>query len=142
MKTKLFSFKIAFIVTAMTLLSFTSYVNGQEIKESTDLTKNTELKNDVFNQIIYNKTLFNEFISDMMQNSQSMNWMLDNRGMMQYVFSDKNLGYLMYNQGMGNTVMRNMMNTIQSDSSFYNQWNQMMGNYPNNRMHQGMMMGY
>ena len=142
MKAKSLKFKIGVLVSVLALVTFTLFVNGQGAKDTSDLSKNTELKNDVFKQIINNKNLFNEFMNTMMQNSQSMKWMMDNQGMMQHMFSNKNLGYMMQNQNMSHMMMQNMMNTIQSDPSYNNQWNQMMNqkNGNSNNMHQGMMM--
>jgi hypothetical protein len=139
MKTKSVIFKIAPFILVITLLLFTGYVTDPGAGASTDLTKNSELKTSVFNQIISNRELFTEFMNNMMQNPQSMQWMMNDQGMVQYMFSGNHLGYMMHhNQGMSRLMMQNMMNTIQADSTYCYQWNQMM-NESNGMHHRNMM---
>lgn len=139
MKKKSLATKILLALSVILVLTVTGFVINSDTNGSNDLTKNTKLKNDVFGQIINNRELFTDFMNDMMQHPQSMQWMMNNQGMMQYMFSDNHLGYMMHNNSyMRQMMMQNMMNTIQSDSTFTYQWDQMMNNHYG--MHHGMMM--
>ena len=139
MKTKSISIGIASILIVLILLLSTGYTNNPETGKSTDLKKNSQLKENVFNQILNDRELYTEFMNQMMQNQQSMQWMMNNQGMMQYMFSGNHLGYMMHhNQGMTRMMMQNMMNTIQSDSTYCYQWNQML-NGSNGMYHSHMM---
>lgn len=140
MKARTLKSTIVFFLSLLLVLAITSFVTEPGKTDSKDLTKNPELKNDVYNQILNNKELFTEFMNDMMQNSRSMEWMMDNGGMMNYMFSGDHLGYMMrHNSGMNQMMMQNMMHTIASDSTYCHQWNNMMENHYGN-MHHGMMM--
>ena len=141
MKTKAFKIGIVAFITVILAVFISGFATTNTgTNTSTDLTKNTQLKKDVFNQIINNRELLVEFMNDMMENPQSMNWMMNDGTMMQYMFSGDHLGYMMHNNpGINQMMMRNMMNTIYSDSTYSNQWNQMM-NHQYGMHHHGMMM--
>lgn len=129
MKTKSLKSKIVFFLSVIIVISITGFVANTDKNKSIDPTKNTELKKDVFNQIINNSELFTEFMNDIMQSSQSMQWMMNNEGMVKYMFSGDHLGYMMHhNPGMNQMMMRNMMNTIQADSTYTYKGNKMMMN--------------
>jgi hypothetical protein len=139
MKTKSLTLKIVFFISMVIFLSLTGFMTDPGKSGSVDLTKDAQLKENVFHQIMNNRELFNEFMNDMMQNPQSIQWMMNNQGMMQYMYSGNSMGYMMDNYpGMRQMMMQNMMNTIWSDSTYTYQWNQMMMNHSNN-MHHGNM---
>jgi len=140
MKSKSIKSGIVVLLSVVLVLAIAGFVTDTGKNSSNDLTKNTELKSDVYNQILNNKELFNEFMNDMMQKPETMDWMMDNGGMMHYMFSGDHLNYMMHhNAGMNQMMMQGMMNTITSDSAYYHQWNNMMENH-NGYMHHGMMM--
>ncbi len=142
MNKKIIVKKAALFLSIVLALAVTGFVIDPGTSGSNDLTKNAKLKNEVFSQITNNRELFTEFMNDMMQNPQSMQWMMGNEGMMDYMFSGNHLGYMMHsNPGMNQMMMQSMMNTIRSDSTWSNQWNQMMYNHNgmNGMRHGGMM---
>ncbi len=109
-------------------------------KDNIDLTKDNELRNEVFQQIISNKDLLYKFMNSMMNNQQSMYWMMENGGMMQQMFNQNNLHYIMsHNMNMSNYMFNHMMLAAQNDSTIRMQWNNMMnGNYRNGNGNMGM----
>ncbi len=109
-------------------------------KDNIDLTKDNELRNEVFQQIISNKDLLYKFMNSMMNNQQSMYWMMENGGMMQQMFNQNNLQYIMsHNMNMSNYMFNHMMLAAQNDSTIRMQWNNMMnGNYRNGNGNMGM----
>jgi hypothetical protein len=142
MKTKAFKIGIVTFITVILVFFVSGFAfNSDSGGRTTDLTKNEQLKKNVFHQITNNRELFIEFMNNMMENPQSMNWMMTDGTMMQYMFSGDHLGYMMHNNpGINQLMMRNMMNTIYSDSTYANQWNQMMNNHQYGMHHRGMMM--
>jgi len=125
----------AIVLMAFITLTFSGCSNASKI----DLANNQAQKQEVFNQISQNQTLFNDFMLQMMENPQNMHWMMQNEAMMQHMFQQNNLQYMMqHNSEMNTYMMQNMMNMIGSDSTYYHQWNQMM-NHSGMRGGMGMM---
>ena len=125
----------AIALTTLVSLTFTGCSNASKI----DLANNQAQKQEVFNQISQNQNLFNDFMLQMMQNPQNMQWMMQNEAMVQQMFQQNNLQYMMqHNSEMNTYMMQNMMNMISSDSTYYHQWNQMM-NHSGMRGGMGMM---
>jgi hypothetical protein len=106
-------------------------------KDPVDLSKNKNLRENVYSQILNDTTLFNDFMNRMISNRQSMRWIMNNPAMMRYMFSNTNLQYMLqYQTGMYDYMIRNMMNIAAGDTTLTNQWNNMMIQHRN-----GMMMG-
>ena len=131
------------IMSALMGLLFTLGViacaNTQDSSKDIDLTKDTQLKEQAFNQILNNRELFNDFMNQMMQNHQSMQWMMGQNQMMQYMYNPENMQYMMQqNPGMSQHMMQGWMNTMQQDTSLYSQMYEMMQQHP---MGAGMGMG-
>lgn len=84
-----------------------------------DLKKNEQLKEKVFEQILNDEELFNDFTSKMRGNSQSMQWMRENRPMMQNFYDGKQMQNMMRrNPEMRQKMMQNMMQMMESDTTF------------------------
>jgi hypothetical protein len=113
--------------------------NTGNSSDNIDLTKNSQLKEQAFDQILNNQDLFNDFMDHMMKNQQSMQWMMGQNQMMQYMFNPDHMQFMMQqNSGMRQHMMEGWMNTMQQDSSIYNQMYQMMQQH---HMGSGMNMG-
>lgn len=119
----------AVILLLLTLINMNAGIKSDKV----DLTKDKELRNEVFNQILSNSELFNEFMIDLMNNRQSMNWMMQNGNMMSAIFDEDNLQYIMHHDTyMSNHMFNHMMMAAQNDSTLRKEWNDMMNN--RNRM--------
>jgi hypothetical protein len=136
MKTKaILSIGAFILIVVMTSISGCS---NQQNKNNFDISKNSALRDTVFNQILNNNNLFNGFMSRMMENNNAMNWMMGNEGMMQSVFSKDHLNYMMNHQSRSAYgMMENMMGVIKGDTTMMRQWQYMIKNNPEM---QGMMM--
>ena len=92
-----------------------------------NLSANEQLKEEVFEQILNDRELTNEFMNEMMNHPTSMHWMMENGQFMNSMFSKDNLDYIMqHNEGMDQHMMQNMGNVIIRDSSIRRQWDNMM----------------
>lgn len=108
----------------------------QDTKE-VDLNKDKDLREIVYNQIINNQELFNEFMLDAMENQNAMHWMMDNETFMHDMFSSENFDYMMkHRSGMANYMMEEFYDNISNDSLLLSHWQNMV---ENSDMHHGMM---
>lgn len=113
--------------------------NTQDSAKDIDLTKDQQLKEQAFHQILNNRELFNDFMNQMMQNHQSMQWMMGQNQMMQYMYNPENMQYMMQqNPGIRQHMMQGWINTMQRDTSLYSQMYHTMQQHP---MGTGMGMG-
>lgn len=136
MKNKVFLSGSAFVLLFAVI--FISGCSNQQNRNKIDITKNIALRDQVYQQILNNNDLFNEFMTQMMGNNNAMNWMMGNQNMMQSVFSKDHLNYMMNHQNKyGYGMMENMMGVIKSDTAMIRQWQYMLKNNPDM---QGMMM--
>ncbi len=135
MKTKIrtiLSFSFLFILLALFPMGCTIQ-NSREV----DLKKDEELREVIFNQIINDQELFNEFMIETMENENTMHWMMDNQTFMHSMFTGQNFNYMMtHPSGMGNYMMQEFYDNIRNDSVLSSHWQNMMQDYD---MHQGMM---
>jgi hypothetical protein len=109
------------------------------VKNTTDvnLKSDKELRKLVFNEILSDQELLNEFMNTAMEQDSSMYWMMDNQNFMHSMFSSDNFSHMMnHPSGMGNYMMEEMYRGIASDSVLSDHWQNMMQDYD---MHQGMM---
>jgi len=118
-------------------LGVISCANTQDSSKDIDLTKNHQLKEQTFNQILNNRELFNDFMNQMMENHQAMQWMMGQNQMMQYMYNPENMqDMLQQNPNIRQHMMQGWLNTMQQDTSIYNQMYHMMQQY-----HMGSGMG-
>ncbi len=136
MRTKVLTLTITIglALTAFILTSCTSSSgNG-----SVDLSKNENLQENIYHQILNDSTLFYNFMNTMIADPRAMTRMMNNPAMMQYMFSDNNLQYIMqHHAGMNGYMIHNMMNVAAGDSVLASQWNSMII-----QQHQEMMMNH
>jgi hypothetical protein len=127
------SFLIGLIFTTLVI----ACANTQESSKDNDMLKNQQLKEEAFHQILNNQELFNDFMNQMRQNHQSMQWMMSQNQMMQYMYNPENMQYMMQqNPNMRQHMLQGWMNTMQQDTSIYNQMYHMMQQH-----HMGSGMG-
>lgn len=101
-----------------------------------DLAENEQQKEEAFRQILNDRELFNDFMDEMMQSQQSLGWMMDHRGMMEHIYSEDQIRYMMdRHRGMRDHLMQNMFGVMDEDSSFYHRMEGWMGRHPMGRGH-------
>lgn len=133
------------IISVLMGLLFTTLViacaNTQDSAKDIDLTKDQQLKDQIFHQILNNRELFNDFMNQMMDNHQSMQWMMGYNQMIRYMYNPDHMQYMMQqNPNMREHMMQGWMNTLQQDTSLYSQMYQMMQQHPmGTGTHMGMM---
>lgn len=96
-------------------------------KDEIRLSENEELREDIYQQILTDKTYFDEFITRMRENEQSMEWMMENRPMMQRAYGNPQMKNMMRNfPDMRQRMMRDMMNMMHQDTAISNQMQRMI----------------
>jgi hypothetical protein len=117
-------------IVLMGIIAGCTNVNEEQI----NLSANEQQKEEVFEQILNDRELTNEFMNEIMNDPSSMHWMMENGQFMNAMFSEDNLDYIMqHNEGMNQHMMQNMGNIINRDSSYRRQWDSMMQG--SNHMH-------
>ena len=123
------------ILTGMVLASCTN--NTSTGDEQLNLSQNEEMRQEVYDQILNDEELLDEFLNQMMQNSTSMHWMMQHQPFMRQMFNQENVDYIMqHHQAMDLELMQNMMNTIQRDTSLEREWEIMYGEHDEDHMDQ------
>ena len=113
------------IITAFSgLLLMTSMAcNNSEAAsfQEIDLKRNEQLKERVFEQILSDEELFSDFTGKMRENSQAMQWMRENRPMMQNFYGGKQIQDMMRrNPEMRQQIMQNMLRMMERDTARMN----------------------
>lgn len=107
------------IITAFSGLLFIAFTgcNNSEAASSqeVDLKKNEQLKERVFEQILNDEELFTDFTKKMRADRQAMQWMQENRPMMQEFYGRRQMQDMMRRNP---EMRRNMMQMMQSDTTF------------------------
>ncbi len=97
------------------------------MRKEINLSENENLLEDVYEQILNDRELFNDFMVKMMQNEQAVGWMIDHEQMMGTMFSEQNMMDLMHNHpNMVDLMMDNMMDIAREDSAVARHWGDMM----------------
>lgn len=105
----------SFSVLLMTFIACNNSKGAQS--QEVDLKKDDELKENVFEQILNDEELFTDFTSKMRENRQAMEWMRENRPMMQGFYSGNQMRDMMRrNPEMRPQMMQNMMEMMGNDS--------------------------
>ena len=126
MKTLKFFLKAGFALLFL-LLTLNSCDNEQDV----DLAEDPELRNDVYNQILSDQDLFNEFLAEMRESEKSLEWMRENKPMMRNMYSRNQVRGMMRNQPeVIDSLMEGMYRTMEEDTTLFRR---------NPQMHQRMM---
>lgn len=82
------------------------------------LKKNEQLKERVFEQIMSDEELLTEFLNEMHEDRQAMEWMRGNQPMVQSVYGGNNMRNMMrQNPEMRQQMMQNMMEMMDNDTT-------------------------
>lgn len=100
---------------------------SQDSAGDDDLKNNPQLKEEVFSQILTDRDLFSDFMHAMMQNQESMEWMMDQHQMMQHMYSADHMQKMTEkNPDMRKPMMQGWMKMMKQDTAVYNQMQHMM----------------
>lgn len=98
-----------------------------------DLANNPQEKDVVFDQILHNETLLNEFLIRIKNDPESLHWMLENQVFMEDIFSEKHMEYIVeHNEGMDRYMVQHMSAVLEDHPSMMEHWDQMMGEHMTN----------
>ena len=112
-----------FVVLLLTIM----FASCKTDKDEIVLSENEELREDVYQQILNDKKIFDEFMDEMRENEQSMGWMMENRPMMQRAYGNPQMNDMMRSfPDMRHSMMQSMMNMMQQDTAIFNQMHRMM----------------
>ncbi|MFO7933962.1 MAG: hypothetical protein R6U78_07765 [Bacteroidales bacterium] len=93
-----------------------------------DLANNAQEKDVVFDQILHNETLLNEFLIRVKNDPESLHWMMENQVFMEDMFSEEHLEYIVeHNEGMDRYMVQHMSAVLEDHPSMMEHWDQMMG---------------
>lgn len=100
-----------------------------------NLKENETVRNQVYDQILNDRELTNEFMNQMMNHTHTMHWMMENEDFMRHMFNNENMEYMMqHNEHFTSEDMRHRMMKYYSDTSSIRHSNEMM--HPENEMHE------
>lgn len=117
--------KMATVFLAL-LLTF-MFTSCKTDKDEIVLSENEELREDVFQQILTDRKMFDEFMDEMRENEQSMGWMMENRPMMQRAYGNPQMNDMMRSfPDMRHNMMQSMMKMMHQDTAIFNQMHRMM----------------
>ena len=137
MKIKKIKYKYLNPILIILIIISVVIISAGFMYDKINLKEDKALREEVYQQILSDKALMNEFMDRMMNNQQSMYWMMENGPMMHRMFDSDNLQYIMHhNMDMSDHMYNHMMMAAENDSTIRMQWNNMMMNY-----HQGHMGG-
>ena len=111
---------IIFAFTGSLLMTFMACNNSDAASfQEIDLKKNEQLKEKVFEQILNDEELFRDFTMKMRENGQSMQWMRENRPMMQDFYGSRQMQDMMrWNPDIRHNMLQNMMQMMERDTAF------------------------
>lgn len=88
-----------------------------EDNEQVNLSENQEVREDVFEQILNDEQLFGEFMNELRENRKSMEWMDNNRPMMNRFYGRERMHSMMRrNPQMRDSMMQGMMASMENDT--------------------------
>lgn len=101
------------------LMTCTACINSEAAQsQEVDLKKNEQLKERVFQQILNDEELFTEFTGKMRENRQAMEWMRENRPLMQRFYSGSDMRDMMRRHPeMRQPMMQNMIEMMDRDTA-------------------------
>lgn len=114
MKVLNIQFPMLFLLSLF-LFSFFSCDSDDRI----NLSEDPEKRQEVYQQILNDEQLFTEFIDEMRENDQSMQWMQSNRPMMRNIYGRRHMQQVMANhpEVVDTMLMQGMM--MQRDTTMY-----------------------
>lgn len=114
MKVMNIKFPMLFLLSLF-LFSFFSCDSDDRI----NLSEDPEKRQEVYQQILNDEQLFTEFIDEMRENDQSMQWMHSNRPMMRNIYGRRHMQQVMANhpEVVDTVLMQGMM--MQRDTTMY-----------------------
>lgn len=114
MKARIFKFS-TFSGLLLLFLFFASCDNDDRV---VNLTDNPEAREDVYEQILNDEQLFGEFMNELRENRQSMEWMDNNRPMMNRMYGKERMNSMMRrNPQMRDSMMQGMISSMEMDTS-------------------------
>jgi hypothetical protein len=85
--------------------------------EQVNLLENQEVREDVYEQILNDEQLFGEFMNELRENRKSMEWMDNNRPMMNRFYGKERMHSMMRrNPQMRDSMMQGMMASMENDT--------------------------
>ncbi len=104
--------------TALSMLLMMALFTSCENDRSVNLAENEEQREEVYQQILNDQELFNEFMAEMRENRGSMDMMRQNRPMMRNMYGRQQMQNMMKNNPeMMDSMRMNMMTMIEQDTT-------------------------
>jgi len=108
--------KAGIILSALLMMTASSCNNQEDA--TINLRENEDQKEEVFDQILNDDVLFNDFINSMMLEDNTMQWMMEDGEFMHHMFSGDRIDYMMqHNRWFNSDSMRNIMQEYYNDST-------------------------
>lgn len=104
---------------------------GCDNDKKVDLSEDPEQREEVYEQILNDKDMFNEFMNKMRENDQSMKWMANHKPMMRNMYGRNQVRHMMQNNPEAmDSIMVGMMLMVEQDTTMFHR---------NPEMHQRMV---
>ncbi len=95
-----------------------------------DLANNAQEKDVVFDQILHNETLLNEFLIRVKNDPESLHMVMENQVFMENIFSNEHLEYItQHHAGMDRYMIENMSRMLEDHPALMEHWDQVMGEH-------------
>ena len=92
-----------------------------------DLENNPELREEVFEEILNNQEVYNEFVEKMRQNTTAMGWTMDNQEFTRDMFREENMKRIReHNPDADRQMMDNMVTRMEEDTAVAKEMNRRM----------------
>lgn len=91
---------------------------GCDNDQKVDLSEDPEQREEVYEQILNDKDMFNEFMNKMRENDQSMTWMANHKPMMRNMYGRNQMRHMMRNNPEAmDSIMEGMMIMVKEDTT-------------------------
>lgn len=98
-----------------------------DMNQEIDLVNNEEQREEVFNQILTNRELSNEFLMEMRNSPDAMTWAMENSDFTHSMFGEENMNHMWdSNPGMDTMMINHMNNRMDRDTGFEREFNHRM----------------
>ena len=122
---------VVFFRAGLSLMLFFFMLSSCDRETKVNLAEDEAVRNDVYEQILSDEDLFNEFMEEMRQSERPMTWMRQHKPMMRNMYGRNQVRQMMRNNPeMVDSLMQGMMTMMEQDTTMFRR---------NPQMHQKMM---
>lgn len=111
---------VIFLQRSFGLLLFLFLLNSCDREKEIDLSEDEAVRNDVYEQILSDEQLFNEFVEEMRESDRPMQWMSQHKPMMRNMYGRNQVRRMMRNNPeMMDSLMQGMFIMMEDDTTMF-----------------------